>query len=130
DAQRRDFTINGLFFDPIENKVIDYVGGQDDLRARVLRAIGEPNYRFEEDHLRLLRAVRFAARFGLTIEPNTADAIARHAEQLQRISPERIAEELRLMLPPPTRLLAWKMLWYFRLMQVIFRMLPEQPDCP
>src|SRR5256885_2530030 len=69
DAKRRDFTINGLFMDPLEgNKVIDFVGGQDDLRNKILRAIGEPNHRFEEDHLRLLRAVRFAARFGLKVE--------------------------------------------------------------
>jgi len=74
DAKRRDFTINGLFFDPIENHVIDYVGGQEDLKNKVLRAIGEPNHRFEEDHLRLLRAVRFAARFDLTIEHATASS--------------------------------------------------------
>src|SRR5688500_12446804 len=60
DAKRRDFTINGMFFDPVEEKVIDYVGGQEDLQNKLLRAIGEPNHRFEEDHLRLLRAVRFA----------------------------------------------------------------------
>src|SRR5437867_2407818 len=85
DAKRRDFTINGLFYDPIEEKVIDYVGGQEDLRDKLLRAIGEPNHRFEEDHLRLLRAVRFAARLGLSVEPSTAAAIAHHAEQLKRI---------------------------------------------
>src|SRR3954452_11273316 len=104
DAQRRDFTINGLFHDPIEHKVIDYVGGQEDLRAKTLRAIGEPNHRFEEDHLRLLRAVRFAARFELTIDSVTADAIRRHAQHLQRITPERNAEELRLMLTSQTRI--------------------------
>src|SRR5438132_61390 len=99
DAKRRDFTINGLFMDPLDgDKVIDYVGGQEDLRSRTLRAIGEPNHRFEEDHLRLLRAVRFAARFDMTIEATTAQAIARHADHLKRISPERIAEELRMML--------------------------------
>src|SRR3954471_7154893 len=69
DAKRRDFTINGLFLDPVENKIIDYVGGQEDLKAKRLRAIGDPNERFAEDHLRLLRAIRFAARFNLTIEP-------------------------------------------------------------
>ena len=68
DAKRRDFTINGLFLDPIDDRVIDYVGGQEDLKAAILRAIGEPNHRFEEDHLRLLRAVRFASRFGLAID--------------------------------------------------------------
>lgn len=130
DAQRRDFTINGLFLDPIENHVIDFVGGQADLKARILRAIGEPNHRFEEDHLRLLRAVRFAARFDLTIEEKTAAAILNHAEQLKRISPERVAEELRLMLTPPSRIRAWEMLWQFKLVQVIFRTLPEQPERP
>ena len=127
DAKRRDFTINGMFLDPIENKVIDYVGGQEDLKNKVLRAIGDPNHRFEEDHLRLLRAVRFAARFDLQMEPLTAKAIAAHGEHLRRISPERIAEELRLMLTPITRVNAWRMLWEFRLIHVILRTLPERP---
>jgi tRNA nucleotidyltransferase/poly(A) polymerase len=121
DAKRRDFTINGMFFDPVEERVIDYVGGEADVKAGVLRAIGEPNHRFEEDHLRLLRAVRFASRFGMTIEPVTAAAIAAHAEHLKRISPERIADELRMMLGAPTRTAAWSMLWEFRLVDVIFR---------
>src|SRR5690348_15006489 len=72
DALRRDFTINGMFFDPLENRLIDYVGGQDDLRARILRAIGDAARRFDEDKLRMLRAVRLAARFGLEIESATA----------------------------------------------------------
>jgi len=125
DAKRRDFTINGMFFDPIENRVIDYVGGQNDLKSRVLRAIGEPNHRFEEDHLRLLRAIRFAARFELTIESITADAIKRHAQYLKRISPERIAEELRLMLTAPTRRLAHRMLAELGLDHVILRFLRD-----
>src|SRR5207248_1928252 len=105
-----DFTINGLFLDPIEDRVIDFVGGRKDLSERVIRAIGKPEDRFEEDHLRMLRAVRFAARFGFAIEPITAQAIAHHAPQLIRISPERIAEELRLMLTPNTRSDAYRML--------------------
>jgi poly(A) polymerase len=123
DAKRRDFTINGMFLDPIENKVIDYVGGQDDLKSKLLRAIGDPSHRFEEDHLRLLRALRFAARFQLQIEPLTAQAIAAHADHLKRISPERIAEELRMLLTPVTRDRAWEMLHQFRLDDVIFRYL-------
>src|SRR5947209_8570545 len=99
DAQRRDFTINGLFLDPVADQVIDFVGGREDLKAGVIRAIGEPSARFGEDHLRMLRALRFAARFGFQIEPRTQDAIRRHAPQLVRISPERIAEELRFTLP-------------------------------
>jgi poly(A) polymerase len=125
DAQRRDFTINGLFLDPLEgNRVIDYVGGQDDLAARRLRAIGDPAARFAEDHLRLLRAVRFAARFGLEIAPATAMAIEERAGLLKGISPERICIELREMLCPPTRSAAWLLLWKFKLIHVVMRFLP------
>ena len=105
DAERRDFTINGMFFDPLENTVIDYVGGQADLDAKVLRAIGDPKARFREDKLRLLRAVRMAARFGFPIEPHTAAAIRDMANQITVVSAERIAEELRKMLAHATR--AW-----------------------
>jgi poly(A) polymerase len=125
DAKRRDFTINGLFLDPIEHRVLDYVGGEADLHAKVLRAIGEPEARFAEDHLRLMRAVRFAARFNFTIEPRTAAAIRHHAPQLARISPERIGEEARLMLTPPTRPIAWEMLRSLGLSAVLYRFLPE-----
>jgi poly(A) polymerase len=111
DAQRRDFTLNGLFYDPVDDRVIDYVDGQRDLRDRVLRAIGDPAQRFAEDHLRMLRAVRFAARFDLSIDPATADAIRRDAGLLTRISGERIADELRRMLVPPTRGRAWREMW-------------------
>ena len=124
DAQRRDFTINGLFFDPIESRVIDYVDGQADIKARRLRAIGAPEDRFAEDHLRLLRAVRFAARFGLQIERQTADAIRVHAPLLKRISPERIADELRQMLTAATRAAAWRLLWDFALIDTVCRFLP------
>jgi poly(A) polymerase len=103
DALRRDFTINGMFFDPLENRLIDYVGGQDDLRARRLRAIGDPAQRFEEDKLRLLRAVRLAARFELEIEPATAGAIRALAPRLGVVSAERIADELRKLLVDPHR---------------------------
>src|SRR5262249_13759024 len=75
DALRRDFTINGMFFDPLEARLIDYVGGKEDLEARRLRAIGDPRERFREDKLRLLRAVRFATRFDLAVEPETAAAV-------------------------------------------------------
>jgi poly(A) polymerase len=124
DAQRRDFTINGLFFDPIENKVIDYVGGQADLAAKRLRAIGNPHARFEEDHLRMLRAIRFAARFGFTVDPATAEAIRIAAPKLKGISPERIGDELRLMLTPIARTTAWALLWELKLAPEIFRFLP------
>lgn len=123
DAQRRDFTINGLFLDPLSNQVIDYVGGQKDLSARLIRAIGNPTHRFEEDSLRLLRAVRFSARLGFAIEPRTASAIVEHAPQLKRISPERIADELRIMLTAPTRAAAWRELWDLELIDTILRFL-------
>lgn len=124
DAQRRDFTINGLFYDVQQQRVIDFVGGVDDLNSRTLRAIGQPRERFAEDQLRLLRAVRFAARFGLQIETATQAAIAALAPQLTTISPERIAEELRSMSAPPTRRHAWTLLIEFGLESVIFRFAP------
>lgn len=120
DAKRRDFTINGLFLDPVENRVIDYVGGQEDLKNRMLRAIGNPDDRFREDYLRLLRAIRFAARFDLQIEETTARAMRNREMSLQAISPERIAEELRAMLTPPTRTRAWALLRRYKFLRPIF----------
>ena len=106
DAQRRDFTCNGLFFDPVKDKLIDYVGGQADIEAKVLRAIGQPLHRFREDHLRMMRAVRFAARLQFSIEPGTWAAIVANAAKLSEISRERIGQELRKMLVHPQRHLA------------------------
>jgi putative nucleotidyltransferase with HDIG domain len=103
DAQRRDFTINGLFEDPETGEVIDFVGGQADLTAGVLRAIGNPSDRFAEDSLRLLRAVRFAATLGFEIEPATWQAMCDHASGLQRISPERIRDEFSRIIVLPAR---------------------------
>lgn len=103
DAERRDFTINGMFYDPISREVVDYVGGRDDLCARVIRAIGEPERRFLEDHLRILRAIRFSSRLGFPIERRTWSAMRAQAPAIQRISPERIREELERMLVHPTR---------------------------
>jgi poly(A) polymerase len=110
DALRRDFTINGMFYDPITEEVIDYVGGRTDLNARILRAIGSATERFGEDRLRLLRAPRFAARFNLTIEPHTATAVRTHAAALTAVSPERIADELRKLLTDPTRVTGLRLL--------------------
>jgi tRNA nucleotidyltransferase/poly(A) polymerase len=98
DAFRRDFTINALLRDPFTGEVIDYVGGRADLEAGVIRAIGDPAARFEEDHLRMLRAVRFAARFGFVIEPATMAAIRQRHADIGRISAERIREELNRIL--------------------------------
>ena len=93
DAKRRDFTINGMFYDPVENRVIDYVGGQADLKNQTICAIDDPDQRFAEDHLRMLRAVRFAHTLGFTIEPATRRAIQHHAADLAKISIERIENE-------------------------------------
>ncbi len=103
DALRRDFTINGMFLDPLAGEVIDYVGGREDLRRRLVRAIGDPTRRFAEDHLRMLRAVRFAVVLGFDIEPATLAAIRAHAGRLRRIAAERIREELERMFSHPAR---------------------------
>jgi poly(A) polymerase len=98
DAARRDFTINGMFFDPVDRKVIDFVGGQEDLQDRVIRAIGSPQLRFGEDKLRMLRAVRFTAAIGFVIDAATAAAIRQMADEITVVSPERIAMEMRRVL--------------------------------
>ena len=94
DALRRDFTVNALFLDPTTGEIRDYVGGRADLEARLIRAIGNPAVRFAEDHLRMLRAIRFAATLGFAIDPATFAAIQRLAPQIARISAERIRDEL------------------------------------
>ena len=98
DAQRRDFTINGLFFDPESRKIIDYVDGQKDIKQKVIRTIGDPFKRFSEDYLRMLRAVRFAHTLGFQIESNTAEAIQKLAPNIQHISMERIQQEFTRIL--------------------------------
>ena len=98
DARRRDFTVNAMFYDPESDEVVDYVGGQDDLRAGIIRTVGDPHQRFEEDYLRLLRAIRFAARLDYEIEPETFAAIKDLAPKVQRTSKERIRDELTKML--------------------------------
>jgi len=98
DAQRRDFTINGLFYDPVDQRVVDYVGGVADVEARVVRAIGDPHARFAEDKLRLLRAVRFAAAYEFSIDPATLEAMRAMAHQATAVSGERIGAEMRRVL--------------------------------
>jgi len=110
DASRRDFTINGLFYDPVEERVIDYVGGQEDLQRHVLRAIGDPHERFGEDKLRMLRAVRFSARLRFPLEADTLAAIREMADQIVVVSPERIAMEMRQILVAPSRSTAVRLL--------------------
>ena len=106
DAMRRDFTINGMFYDPIAKEVIDYVGGRDDLSRRVIRAIGNPRERFAEDKLRLLRAIRFASRLEFAIEPETWDAIVEMAPEVTQVSVERITQEWRRMIVDRRRAIA------------------------
>ena len=98
DVQRRDFTINGLLLDPISGEVLDYVGGRDDLTLQTVRAIGDARQRFSEDKLRMLRAVRFAARFGYSIEPQTFQAVRALAQEIHQVSRERIRDEVLKML--------------------------------
>ncbi|HUJ30385.1 MAG TPA: CCA tRNA nucleotidyltransferase [Candidatus Acidoferrum sp.] len=98
DVRRRDFTINALLLDPQTNEVLDFVGGRDDLRAGVIRAIGRPEQRFFEDKLRMIRAVRFAARFRYAIEAATFTAIVKLASQIHQVSPERLRDDLTKLL--------------------------------
>jgi len=101
DALRRDFTVNGLFLNPTTGELRDWVGGEADLKARMLRTIGDSDERFAEDHLRLLRAVRFASQLDFEIEPATFAAVQAHAEQINRVSAERIRDELLKLFRPP-----------------------------
>lgn len=101
DVRRRDFTINGLLYDPLEDRLLDYVGGRADIRARTIRAIGDPAVRFAEDRLRLLRAVRFASTLGFSIEPRTRAAVGEHAPEIGVVSGERVRDELLKILIGP-----------------------------
>src|SRR6185436_9934866 len=94
DVLRRDFTINGLLFDPISKTILDYVSGQDDIQSKIVRAIGDPARRFEEDKLRILRGIRFGARLGYTIEPETWKAVCAMVPQIHQVSVERIQGEI------------------------------------
>ena len=103
DAKRRDFTINGMFYDPVAGEVIDLVGGQTDIAAKLVRAIGDPGKRFAEDRLRMLRAVRFAAVLDYQIDKGTWDALVANAASINQISAERIREELVRIFSSPNR---------------------------
>ena len=123
DALRRDFTVNALFLDPLTGTVRDYVGGQADLAVRLIRAVGRPDDRFAEDHLRMMRAVRFAATLDFKLDPATANAIRRHAQQIEKISAERLQQELtRILLEAPQPGAAIELLQAVGLLPVI---LPE-----
>lgn len=120
DALRRDFTINGMFFDPLREEVLDFVGGRDDLNRRIVRAIGSPAARFEEDKLRMLRAVRFTSTFGFELESGTQTAIRKHRAGLSQVSSERISQELRKILADPGRERAYRLLLETGLHPVLF----------
>ena len=122
DAQRRDFTINGMFYDPVAEKMIDFVGGRADIDAKLVRAIGDPVQRFAEDRLRMLRAVRFATVLDYQIDQKTWDALATNAESINQISAERIRDELVRIFLSPNRVRGWDLLDSSGLMRAI---LPE-----
>jgi poly(A) polymerase len=110
DALRRDFTINALFYDPLEERVIDYVDGRRDIERKIIRTVGDPFARFEEDKLRMVRAVRFATRFGFQIEEATLEAIKKYSSNVTQVSWERIGEELEKTLTGPNRGMALQLL--------------------
>jgi len=110
DAARRDFTVNALFYDPLAGQIRDYVGGREDLQRKIIRAVGDPEKRFAEDHLRLLRAVRFSARLGFSLDPATAAAIKKMTPLVTTVSVERIANELDRVWSTPGVAAGWRLL--------------------
>ncbi len=122
DVQRRDFTINGLLMRHDTGEVLDFVGGRADLKAGILRAIGEPTRRFAEDKLRMLRGVRFAARFRFSLEPATLEAICRHASEIGQVSAERVRDELTKLLTEGAARQGFELLEHAGLLQ---QLLPE-----
>jgi poly(A) polymerase len=129
DAKRRDFTINGMFLDPVANEVIDFVGGRADLEAKLVRAIGEPAQRFAEDRLRMLRAVRFAAVLDYEIDNQTWDALVASAASINEISAERIREELVRIFLSPQRVHGWDLLDSSGLMRAILPEIEAMKGC-
>jgi poly(A) polymerase len=124
DARRRDFTINGMFMDPRTGDVFDDVGGRQDIERGLVRAIGEPEARINEDKLRMLRAIRFTASLGFALDPATAEAIAAHSQEITVVSAERIADEWRRMLSDSTRAVAVRLAIETGLLASVF---PEVP---
>src|SRR5262249_12546926 len=117
DVARRDFTVNGLLYDPEKEEVLDFVGGRADLEARVIRTIGDARTRFGEDKLRMMRAVRFAARLGCTLEEHTFAAIREMAAEIRQVSRERVRDELDKMLTEGATARAFNLLDETRLLQ-------------
>jgi poly(A) polymerase len=129
DAARRDFTINGMFFDPLADEVIDFVGGRVDLEAKLVRAIGDPAQRFEEDRLRMLRAVRFATALNYKIDTQTWDALVANAATINQISAERIREELVRIFLSPNRVRGWDLLDESGLLRAILPEIEPMKGC-
>jgi poly(A) polymerase len=129
DAKRRDFTINGMFYDPVQEQVIDFVAGRADLEAKLIRAIGQANERFEEDRLRMLRAVRFATVLGFEIDPATWQALVDRAPTITEISAERIREELVRIFVSPNRVRGWDLLDESGLLRAILPELEAMKGC-
>lgn len=129
DAKRRDFTINGMFFDPEKNEVIDFVGGHADLEKKIVRAIGDPAARFNEDRLRMLRAVRFATVLDYKIDTQTWDALVANAESIDEISAERIREELLKIFLSQNRVRGWEMLDQSGLLRAVLPELEAMKGC-
>src|ERR1700730_1434617 len=129
DAKRRDFTINGMFFDPIANEVIDFVDGRADLKAKLVRAIGDPAQRFAEDRLRMLRAVRFATVLDYKIDNQTWEALRAYASSITEISAERIREELVRIFLSPNRVRGWDLLDESGLLRAILPEIDAMKGC-
>jgi len=129
DAARRDFTMNGMFYDPEAEQVIDFIGGRADLERRLVRAIGDPAQRFAEDRLRMLRVVRFATTLEFEIEPATWEALVRQVESIKEISAERIRDELVKIFLSPQRARGWDLLDQSGLMRVILPELEAMKGC-
>jgi poly(A) polymerase len=129
DARRRDFTVNALFYDPRTGKVVDHVGGRVDLDARVIRTIGDPHVRLREDPVRILRAVKFAARLGFTIDPTTRDAMTCHAREISRCAAPRVLEEIYRLLSSGAAKPAFSLLLELGLVPVLFPELASALGC-
>ena len=129
DAKRRDFTVNGLFYDPIEKQVIDYVGGEADLKAGILRSIGNPEERFSEDKLRLIRCVRFGASLGFQIEEETWKAVCRMAPQITVVSAERLRDELVKIFTHPSRVRGFDLLDACGLLEILLPEVTRMKGC-
>lgn len=129
DAKRRDFTVNGLFYDPLTKRVIDYVGGEADLRAGILRAIGNPIERFNEDKLRLIRCVRFSASLGFQVDEQTWQAVRMMADQIVVVSAERLRDELVKIFTHPSRLRGFDLLDASGLLETLLPEITRMKGC-